>query len=335
MPAPVSVRAAGAPDAARGYVGVLLNAGAGKGGATRAAARVAERLGDAGYRAEVTLGRGEDLVLAARRHLEAGASLLVAGGGDGTVSSIARIAVESEVPLGVLPLGTLNHFARDAGVPLELEAALDVIVEGREARLDVGEVNGYRFLNNVSLGIYPRIVELRERRQRRGMPKWLALLWASMMVLRHSPFVVAHLLIDGRPAVRRTPCIVVSNNAYRLVGLRATARETLTGGRLAVYNLRASPRRALLRLAWLVLLGRVERSAELEVALVTELAVKTSRKRVRAGADGELVDFESPLAFRTLPRALRVLVPADRDERSERLRREMGELTLRRGASRR
>jgi diacylglycerol kinase family enzyme len=234
VPAAVPVRAAGAPDAARGYVGVLLNAGAGKGGATRAVARVAERLGEAGYRAEVTLGRGEDLVLAARRHLEAGASLLVAGGGDGTVSSIARMAVEADVPLGVLPLGTLNHFARDAGVPLELEAALDVIVEGREARLDLGEVNGFRFVNNVSLGIYPRIVELRERQRRRGMPKWLALLWASMMVLRHSPFVVAHLIIDGRPAVRRTPCVVISNNAYRLAGLRATARETLIGGRLAV-----------------------------------------------------------------------------------------------------
>jgi diacylglycerol kinase family enzyme len=308
----VSERAADARDAARGYVGVLLNAAAGKGGATRAAARVAERLGKAGYRAEVTLGRGEELVLAARRHLEAGASLLVAGGGDGTMSTIARVAVESDVPLGVLPLGTLNHFARDAGVPLELEAALDVIVEGREARVDVGEVNGVRFVNNVSLGIYPRIVELRERQRRRGMPKWLALLWASMMVLRHSPFVVARLLIDGRPAVRRTPCVVVSNNAYRLAGLRATARETLTGGRLAVYNLRARPERALFRLAWLVLLGQVEGSAELEVTLVTELAVKTSRRRVRAGVDGELVDFASPLAFRTVARALRVLVPAAR-----------------------
>jgi diacylglycerol kinase family enzyme len=178
--------------------------------------------------------------------------------------------------------------------------------------MDLGEVNGVRFVNNVSLGIYPRIVELREHQRQRGMPKWLALLWASMMVLRHSPFVVAHLLIDGRPAVRRMPCVVVSNNAYRLAGLRATARETLTGGRLAVYNLRAGPRRALLRLAWLVLLGRAEWSGELEMTLVTELVVKTSRRHVRAGADGELLELASPLAFRALPRALRVLVPADR-----------------------
>ena len=302
---------------ARGYVAVLLNVGAGKGGAARAADRVTERVRAAGYRVEVTLGRGEELVRAARRHLEAGASLLVAGGGDGTVSCIARVATGADVPLGVLPLGTLNHFARDAGVPLELEAALDVIVEGREARLDIGEVSEVRFVNNVSLGIYPRIVELRERQRRRGMPKWLALLWASMMVLRRSPFVAVHLLIGGTPAARRTPCVVVSNNAYRLAGLRATARESLIGGRLTVYNLRARPQRALLRLAWLVLLGRAERSDELEVTRVTELVVKPARKRVRAGVDGELVDFTSPLKFRALARALRVLVPADRADRSQ------------------
>lgn len=293
----------------RGFVGVLLNAASGQGAARQSIGVIRERLEGAGYRVEITAGRGDALLRSAHRYLEAGATYLVAGGGDGTVSALAALAVEADIPLGVLPLGTLNHFANDAGVAQELEAALDTIAAGHETRVDIGEVNGRLFLNNVSLGVYPRIVALRERQRQRGVSKWLALLWASLTVLRRTPFVAVRLIVDGTPVVRRTPFVLVSNNAYRLAGLHAAARDTVTEGCLAVYNLRASGRGALLRLAWMVLVGRAEQSEELEASQVTELVIETRRGHVRVGIDGELVDLRTPLEFRVRPGALRVLVP--------------------------
>jgi diacylglycerol kinase family enzyme len=297
--------------AAHGFAGVVLNSGSGQGAAVRAAETVRERLGRAGFRAEVTLAYGPALVRAARGYLDRDATLLVAGGGDGTIGSIAALAVDAGIPLGVLPLGTRNHFANDAGVPLELDAALEAIVAGHETAVDVGEVGGRIFLNNVSLGVYPRIVALRERYRERGLAKWLALLWASLTVLRRSPFVAVRLTVDETPVVRRTPLVLVSNNAYRLAGLQAAKRDTLTDGCLAVYDLRAGARGALLRLAWAVLLGRTGQSEELEAAQVRDLVIETRRGHVRAGVDGELVDLKTPLEFRTRPRALRLLVPND------------------------
>jgi diacylglycerol kinase family enzyme len=297
--------------AGRRFAGVVLNATSGQGGAKQSAAAVRERLERAGYRVELMAGRGAALARVARTYVDDGATLLVAGGGDGTIGSIAALAVDAGIPLGVLPLGTRNHFAGDAGVPLELDAALEAIAAGHETAVDVGEVGGRIFLNNVSLGVYPRIVALRERYRERGFAKWLALLWASLTVLRRSPFVAVRLIVDETPVVRRTPLVLVSNNAYRLAGLQAAKRDTLTDGYLAVYDLRAGARGALLRLAWAVLLGRAGQSEELEAAQVRDLVIETRRGHVRAGVDGELVDLKTPLEFRIRPRALRLLVPND------------------------
>ena len=106
---------------------------------------------------------------AASRH-----DLLVAAGGDGTVSVVAGVAVSTGSSLGVLPMGTLNHFAKDVGLPLDLEKAVEAIVAGRVHQVDVGEVNGRIFVNNSSVGLYPRMVWEREAEQRRGHRKWAA-----------------------------------------------------------------------------------------------------------------------------------------------------------------
>lgn len=297
------------PHPTHRFAGVLLNAKSGQGAAARSVDLIRERLEGAGFRVEITVANGGALARAGRRYLEAGATHLIAGGGDGTISCVAALAIEAEVPLGVLPLGTLNHFAVDAGIPTELPDALETIVAAKESSVDVGEVNGRLFLNNVSLGVYPRIVALRERKRQRGVAKWLALLWASLVVLRRTPFVAVRLTIDDIPAVRRTPSVLIANNAYKLAGLRATTRDTLTDGRLAVYCLRASGRGALLRLAWAILTGRADESAELESVQVEELAVDTRRGHVRVGIDGELADLQAPLTFRSRPLALRVMRP--------------------------
>ena len=89
----------------------------------------------------------------------------MAAGGDGTINSVASAVVGSEKSLGVLPFGTMNHFAKDLHIPLDLEGAVNTIVAGHKTKVDVGEVNGRIFLNNSSLGLYPSIV--RERQKQR------------------------------------------------------------------------------------------------------------------------------------------------------------------------
>ena len=113
-----------------------------------------------------------------------GSEVVIAAGGDGTVSAVAALLVDSEAALGILPLGTLNHFAKNVGLPIDIEEALEVIDQGNVRRTDVGEVNGKVFLNNSSLGLYPMVVRGRIQKQRLGRSKWAALFWSALAVLR-------------------------------------------------------------------------------------------------------------------------------------------------------
>ncbi|HUR95344.1 MAG TPA: diacylglycerol kinase family protein [Gemmatimonadales bacterium] len=243
----------------------------------------------------------------ARAAVEAGCRLAVAAGGDGTVNAVASTALEAGIPMAVLPVGTLNHFAKDLGLPLELPDAIRVAAQGAVRRVDVGEVNGRLFLNNSSIGVYPRIVELRNRYGGRGRAKWLAALWASLTVLRRRPFLGVRISAEGDVVVRRTPFVFVGNNEYRMVGLNAGSRESLTGGRLALYVMHASRRRGLLSLGWRVLWKGAERVDELELFKVEWADIETRRGRLQVALDGEVVVLQAPLRYRSRPAALQVV----------------------------
>jgi diacylglycerol kinase family enzyme len=245
----------------------------------------------------------------ARAAVDAGARVVVAAGGDGTVNAVAAAVVGRDTPLAVLATGTLNHFAKDMGIPLELPEAVRVACEGVARSVDVGEVNGRIFLNNSSIGVYPRIVELRNRYGGRGAAKWVAALWASLAVLRRRPFVGVRIRTDEDVVVRRTPFVFVGNNEYKMVGLSAGSRDSLQDGLLAVYVMRGSPRTGVLGLAWRVLWRGVEGVDELELLKVTDAEIETRRHRLQVSLDGEVVVLESPLAYRVRPASLRVLTP--------------------------
>jgi len=288
---------------------VIVNAASGA-GAARRIGDVAQRLARAGRDGTITTIRGgAALRLAAQRAVEAGCEALVAGGGDGTVNALASVIVGSEVPLGVLPLGTLNHFAKDVGIPLDLDAALDVILAGRTRSVDVGEVNGRIFLNNSSLGVYPRIVQLREQYRGKGLGKWLAALWAVLAVLRRRPFMTVRIRTTEEEILRRTPAVLVGNNAYQTAGLSLGSRSSLNQGVLAAYVMNAPARVGLLRLGWQVWRMGAAGARELDCLLTEEATIEAARGAVRAALDGEVVELQTPLRCRSRPGALRVLVP--------------------------
>lgn len=254
--------------------------------------------------------RGSDVPELARRAVQRHSPAVVAGGGDGTVNAVAAQLVGTGVPLGVLPLGTLNHFAKELQVPLEGEAALRSLLTGRIVSVDAAEVNGRPFVNNSSLGLYPWLVAEREKEQRKGHSKWAAFVQAGFSVLRRYPFLDVTLAVEGRELRYRTPFVFIGNNKYSMEAFRIGERETLSGGELCMFVAARGRRRDLLKLALWTLLGRASRACELKALSAREILIETRRKRVRVALDGEVTWMESPLRYRTLPGALRVIVPA-------------------------
>ncbi len=292
-------------------IAIILNPGSGNGSDEEARGRQLVEL-FASHGREATLFEASDakpIDAQARAAVEAGCRVAVAAGGDGTVNVVASAVIEHDIPLGVLPVGTLNHFAKDVGIPLELPDAVRVIAEGSVRRVDAGEVNGRLFLNNSSIGVYPRIVELRKRYGGRGAGKWIAAVWATLAVLRRHPFVGVRIRTEEEVIVRRTPFVFVGNNEYRMEGLRAASRESLTGGQLVLYVMHATRRQGVIGLAWQVLWRGAEHVDELDLFRVAETVVETRRRRVQVSLDGEVVTLRTPLEYRIRPAALQVLAP--------------------------
>ena len=183
---------------------VILNARAGTGHEGDDRRALEEALAAHGLQATVhAVAAGGDIVAAAKAALDAGAEVVVAAGGDGTVSAVASCIHGSNATLGVLPMGTLNHFARDLGIPTKLEEAVEVLARGVRVGVDLGEVNGRIFVNNASLGVYPDMVRDRIRQQRRlGRGKWWAMVWAALATLRRSPFLRLTLEIEFNNPVK-------------------------------------------------------------------------------------------------------------------------------------
>ena len=240
---------------------------------------------------------------AARRHI------LVAAGGDGTVNALAQIAVESGASIGVLPMGTLNHFAKDLGLPQDLEGAVKAIVAGHAVKVDVGEVNGRMFVNNSSVGLYPRMVLERDAEQRRGRGKWTAFGIAMLRTWRTYRMLTAHLMVSGKSTVVRTPFIFVGNNQYTAEGFQLGGRSRLDEGHLSIFLAPECGRFEILSLPVRALTGRLTAAAPFAGFQADQVTVEIATRRVSVALDGELTILSSPLAYRVRPRALEVLVP--------------------------
>ena len=236
--------------------------------------------------------------------------LWVAAGGDGTVARVATLALAADAELGVLPLGTRNHFARDVGLPLELGPAVTVLARGRTRRVDVGQAGERVFLNNASLGLYTRFVLRRELEERRPGPKlWPALARAAWHALRTSRDLEVTLHDDGEGERIRTPVLLVGNNRYTLEGLARGSRRRLDAGVLSVHVLRPRPRAALAWFGVRALFGAASVPRDIDTWTTDALTVTASHPRLDVALDGEALRLELPLAFRIRPGLLRVRVP--------------------------
>lgn len=291
---------------------VILNARSGTDDKNGVQRRVHELFLASGIDACISVAHtGVRVVELAQQAARSDADIIVAGGGDGTINSVASAAIESGKTMGVLPFGTMNHFAKDLHIPLDLEGAIETIVAGHVIKIDVGEVNGRIFVNNSSLGLYPSIVRERQKQQRLGWGKWPAYVWAALAVLRRYPFLNIRLSVDGKELVSRTPFVFIGNNEYEMETLNIGGRPCLDAGKLSLYMSNRTSRLGLIRLALRALFGGLRQDKDFIALRTKEVWIGTRHKRVRAALDGEVVVMEPPLHYRVRPRALRVLAAID------------------------
>ena len=227
------------------HVIALLNRNSGTAAksATPPERQVADALAAAGVDADVRSVAGDQLDDEAKSAVAAGVDAVIAGGGDGTISTIAAALAGGETPLGVLPLGTLNHFAKDLGIPFELAAAAKIIAANNPRRIDLARVNDQIFVNNSSLGVYARaLVDRDATRDRWGLGKWPAMTLAALKTFRRAPLIHVRLDAEGTIDQLKTPMIFVGNNRYRLDLLNVGARDRLDEGVLSLYVARVKSR---------------------------------------------------------------------------------------------
>jgi diacylglycerol kinase family enzyme len=292
-------------------IAVLLN----RGGGTVAADpdtrdKVADALAKAGIDAEVELIDGGKCEVRCRALVERGDPVIIVGGGDGTISAAASALVGTDTRLGILALGTLNHFARDLGIPPQLEDAARVIAERRERRVDVAEMNDRIFINNSAIGLYPLMVLDRDlQRKRLGRSKKLAMVVASLRTLVRFGHQRLTLTVNDEQARVDTRLLFVGNNEYRLDIGSAGQRDSLEDGRLCVLVMRKKTRRGFIAAGLRALLDRSRADDMVRLDDAERLRVSSRRHMLAVSLDGEVVRVKPPLEYKIRRKALRVIAP--------------------------
>ena len=280
----------------------FINPDAGKGEKAR------EALAKAG---PIDIRETDDLARQVREVVEGGATRVIVAGGDGSVAGAAAIIGGSDVALGIVPAGTLNHLAKDLGIPLDLEEAARLAAAGDVTTIDIGRAGEHVFINTSSLGAYVVFVRTRERLER-WLGYWAASVVASMRVLIGMRLFTVEIEVEGEKRRYRTPLVFVGVGERELKvpklggrveggrrGLHVLVVHRRTGARLFVLALAAAARG----------LESVAHGPAVDAFLVDRCRIELPRRSVRIALDGEIVATEGPVEYALWRDALRVVVP--------------------------
>lgn len=270
-------------------------------------ANARDRLRERGIELEEAGAVGREQCAAAIRDNAQGLDAVIVGGGDGSLSAAIGGVVDAGLPLGVLPLGTANNFARALGIPTDLDAACDVIAGGVTRPVDLGRVNDTWFLTTASLGLSVAITrELEAGTKRRwGM---LAYAIAAFRILSRVRPHTAEIRWPGGTRLSRTVQIVIGNGPYYGSAMTVAEDATIDDARLDLYSIEMREWYRLLALLPALRRGSHGRKEDVFVLRTTELEIRTRRPR-RVNVDGELEEL-TPAKFRVVPGAVKVFVPA-------------------------
>jgi diacylglycerol kinase family enzyme len=298
---------------------VILNEKSGDHAEGDRRARIAALLDDAGLEAKIIVPDGQrDLEEVARDGLRrSGADILVAAGGDGTIAAVASAAHAEGKPMGVIPQGTFNYFARGLNIPQEMEGAITALATGKLRDMPLGEVNGEVFLNNASLGVYPLILLRRESIYSRWGRSRMAAYWSVLLALFgfRKPLKL-RITLDDREMRLRTPLLFVGNSAYQLERFNLDGVDAVRDGKFALFTAKGTSRFDLMRTALKLAGGAAQKGADFDLETAKDITIHMNRRHTLVARDGEKALMQTPIRIRLRDVPLRVMVPEE-DEPTE------------------
>lgn len=316
-----TARLAAAQRAGEGELFIVLNAASGRGGEQDRVQAVTAMLEASGRAFRFIPCATEGLPAACEHGAQlaaAHAGVLVAVGGDGTINCAAQAALRHGCPLGVVAQGTFNLFAREHGLPQELEQGVRALLQASVEPVQVGLVNGRVFLANAAVGLYPKLLEDREnaKQQLGRRRRWVAVVSGLVSLLEWRWQLTLDAELDGHFTRLRTPSLFVCNNRTQLrrVGIGDEVISHVGLGRMAALVAHPLGTWGKLKLLLRAVFGRLGEARELDCVSLRSLDVSTrSARKLKVATDGEVLWMQLPLRFAVSPKPLLLLMPREQD----------------------
>lgn len=240
---------------------------------------------------------------------ESNVDLIVGAGGDGTINSAAELCIKKNIPLGVIPLGTFNHFAKDLNIPLELEDSLKTIGQKNIHLIDVGKINDNIFLNNSSIGLYPKAVKKRDQEiEKLGGKKYWAMWRAMLRIFKKFPIIEANIASKEKQMSCKTPFIFVGNNRYKMDLFNLGSRERINEGKLNIYYPNTSDKYSVFKFLLSALFNRLDQEKDFTTLESESIIVDIKKRKIEVAYDGEVVSMSPPLKYEILQKKLKVFL---------------------------
>ncbi|ENW03207.1 diacylglycerol/lipid kinase family protein [Acinetobacter beijerinckii] len=245
------------------------------------------------------------------RHQDAQSrGVVVAAGGDGTLNAVAKKLMHTDIPMGIIPLGTFNYVARVLDIPIDIFQAAEVIATGAYRHVHVATINDHIYLNNASLGLYPLFIKKRELyNQRFGRFPLHAYTSGLDVLLREHKSLKLSINVDGQKYPVATPLIFFGNNQLQLCDMKLRIAECAANGKLAGVVVAKSDRLSLMKMLWKLIQGKIDQASDVYSFCAEQIQVDCKKKKLTVAVDGELIELQPPLKFAVKKSALKVMVP--------------------------
>ncbi len=251
----------------------------------------------------------QDILL---RHRQAeNVGVVVAAGGDGTLNAVASKLMGTDIPMGILPLGTFNYVARVLNIPLDLLDAAKTISEGQPRSVHVAQLNQHIYLNNASLGLYPLFIQKREQFNKHfGRFPLHAYTSALDVLIRDRKELKLEVEVDGQRYPVKTPLIFFGNNQLQLAEMKLRIAEAAEAGKVAGVVVAKSDKRTLFKTLWQLIKGNLDQASDVYSFAADEVIVHSKRNKLTVAVDGEIVTMTPPLKITVRKHALNIMVLA-------------------------
>ncbi|MDF2417371.1 diacylglycerol/lipid kinase family protein [Acinetobacter beijerinckii] len=250
-----------------------------------------------------------DTVLARHQDVQS-RGVVVAAGGDGTLNAVAKKLMHTDIPMGIIPLGTFNYVARVLDIPIDIFQAAEVIATGAYRHVHVATINDHIYLNNASLGLYPLFIKKRELyNQRFGRFPLHAYTSGLDVLLREHKSLKLSVNVDGQKYPVATPLIFFGNNQLQLCDMKLRIAECAANGKLAGVVVAKSDRLSLMKMLWKLIQGKIDQASDVYSFCAEQIQVDCKKKKLTVAVDGELIELQPPLKFAVKKSALKVMVP--------------------------